>query len=152
MLLCNVLRIRADYVGLEPPRSCLVTVRLFFQASLELVSVCPPHHTDVSSSDFFSCAVVSQFGISGAAVARVWADKVLEWVALGEEDAAGAGTEMRRFWMFALDPLPGVLSGISPLAGLLQAACVLVLLRGVEMGKRVTTVMTAIKVMMILED
>lgn len=87
----------------------------------------------------------SQFGISGAAVARVWADKVSEWVTLGDDDG-GAATEMRRFWMFALDPFPRVFGGISPLAGLLQAACVLVLLRGVEMGKRVTTVMTAIKV------
>lgn len=76
-------------------------------------------------------------------MARVWADKVSEWVALG----GGTGsTEMHRFWMFALDPFPQVFGGISPLAGLLQAACVLVLLRGVEMGKRVTTVMTAIKV------
>lgn len=79
-------------------------------------------------------------------MARVWADKVLEWVALGGGDDGGAGSEMRRFWMFALDPLPRLFGGVSPLAGLLQAACVLVLLRGVEMGKRVTTVMTAIKV------
>lgn len=77
----------------------------------------------------------------------MWADKVSEWVALGGED--GAGSEMRRFWMFALDPLPRVFGGVSPLAGLLQAACVLVLLRGVEMGKRVTTVMTAIKVIFV---
>eukprot|EP00752_Nemacystus_decipiens_P010846 g9644.t1 len=84
-----------------------------------------------------------EFGISGAAVARVWADKVLEWVALGDDD--GAGSQMRSFWMFVLDPLPRIFGGISPLAGLLQAACVLVLLRGLEMGKRVTTVMTAIK-------
>eukprot|EP00903_Cladosiphon_okamuranus_P014727 g13647.t1 len=85
-----------------------------------------------------------EFGISGAAVARIWADKVSEWVALGDDDGGGA-TEMRRFWMFALDPFPRVFGGISPLAGLLLAVCVLVLLRGVEMGKRVTTVMTAIK-------
>lgn len=85
-------------------------------------------------SNFF----VFQFGISGAAVARVWADKFSEWVAIGAE------TEMRRFWVFVLDPCPSL--GISPLAGLLQALCVLVLLRGMEMGKRVTTIMTALKV------
>lgn len=72
-------------------------------------------------------------------MARIWADKVLEWVAIG------ADTEMRRFWMFILDPCPSL--GISPLAGLLQALCVLVLLRGLELGKRVTTIMTALKVM-----
>ena len=99
---------------------------------------------------FLRLLALSQFGISGAAVARVWADKVSEWVALGGED--GAGSEMRRFWMFALDPLPRVFGGVSPLAGLLQAACVLVLLRGVEMGKRVTTVMTAIKVIFVVEE
>ncbi|CBN77482.1 cationic amino acid transporter-like protein [Ectocarpus siliculosus] len=76
-----------------------------------------------------------EFGISGAAVARAWADKIVEWVTLG------AKTESR--WIWLLDPFPGL--GISPLAGLLQAACVVVLLRGVEMSKRVTTVMTAIK-------
>lgn len=73
-------------------------------------------------------------------MARAWADKIVEWVTLG------ATTESR--WMWLLDPFPGL--GISPLAGLLQAACVVVLLRGVEMSKRVTTVMTAIKVLVLL--
>lgn len=72
-------------------------------------------------------------------MARIWADKVSEWVAIG------ADTGMRRFWMFVLDPSPWSGLKVSPLAGLLQAVCVLLLLRGVNMGKRVTTVMTAIK-------
>ncbi|CAN0369009.1 unnamed protein product, partial [Hapterophycus canaliculatus] len=72
-------------------------------------------------------------------VARVWADKVVEWVALGEE------TELRRFWGAALGPIPFWGISVSPLAGLLQGLCVLVLLRGVELGKRVTTIVTALK-------
>ena len=76
--------------------------------------------------------------MSGAAVARVWADKILEWVMMGDDSG------MRRFWMVVLDPFPGM--GISPLAALLQAVCVLILLRGVTVGKRITTVLTAVKV------
>lgn len=73
-------------------------------------------------------------------MARVWADKVVEWVALGDD------TELRRFWSAVLGPIPFLGISISPLAGLLQGLCVLVLLRGVELGKRVTTIVTALKV------
>lgn len=79
-----------------------------------------------------------QFGISGAAVARVWADKILEWVMLAND------TGLRRFWVTVLNPIPSL--GVSPLAAALQMLCVMVLLRGVTMGKRVTTVLTAVKV------
>ncbi|CAM9380108.1 unnamed protein product, partial [Laminaria digitata] len=78
-----------------------------------------------------------EFGVSSASVARVWADKVLEWVLMGSDSG------MRRFLVVVLDPFPGL--SISPVAAGLQALCVLVLLRGVKVGKRITTVLTALK-------
>lgn len=80
-----------------------------------------------------------QFGVSGAAVARAWADKILDWVLLHGDTSAQA-----RFWGKILDPLPSM--GFSPLAAALQGACVLVLMRGAKVGKRITTVLTLIKV------
>eukprot|EP00904_Undaria_pinnatifida_P013419 jgi/Undpi1/9207/HiC_scaffold_26.g11665.m1 len=79
-----------------------------------------------------------EFGVSGASVARAWADKVLEWVMMRGD----SGT--RRVFVTVLDPFPGL--GISPVAAGLQALCVFVLLKGVTVGKRITTVLTALKV------
>ncbi|CAM9474792.1 unnamed protein product [Ascophyllum nodosum] len=78
-----------------------------------------------------------EFGVSGAAVARVWADNILEWVLLGGE------TRWRALGVALLDPIPSL--GVSPLAAILQAVWVAVLLRGVAIGKRLTTVLTVIK-------
>ena len=50
----------------------------------------------------------------------------------------------RRVFVTVLDPFPGL--GISPVAAGLQALCVFVLLKGVTVGKRITTVLTALKV------
>ena len=71
-------------------------------------------------------------------MARVWADKIVEWVMMGSDSG------MRRFMGVVLDPFPEM--GISPLAAILQALCVFILLRGVTVGKRITTVLTALKV------
>eukprot|EP00904_Undaria_pinnatifida_P013420 jgi/Undpi1/9208/HiC_scaffold_26.g11666.m1 len=79
-----------------------------------------------------------EFGISSASVARMWADKVLEWVMMGSDSG------MRRFAVAVLDPFPAL--GISPVAAGLQALCVFVLLKGVSVGKNITTVLTALKV------
>ncbi|CAN0013076.1 unnamed protein product, partial [Sphacelaria rigidula] len=80
-----------------------------------------------------------QFGFAGAAVARIWADKILEWVSMGQDTPAEEA-----FWMMVLNPLPRI--GFSPLAAGLQTVCVLIVMRGVKLGKRITTVLTTIKV------
>jgi amino acid transporter len=73
-----------------------------------------------------------EFGVSGAAVARVWNDKLVVWLVriglMSDHTAA----------MTAYHPL-------CPLAALLQAFCAYILYRGVRVGKSVTTVMTALK-------
>ncbi|CAM9850621.1 unnamed protein product [Discosporangium mesarthrocarpum] len=56
----------------------------------------------------------------------------------------GAGVEAELGqWHYLLDPVPGL--GLSPLAAVLQGLCVLVILRGISVGKKVTTVLTALK-------
>ena len=93
---------------------------------MEMIATSPPPYCN------------TKFGISSASVARMWADKVLEWVMMGSDSG------MRRFAVAVLDPFPAL--GISPVAAGLQALCVFVLLKGVSVGKNITTVLTALKV------
>lgn len=56
----------------------------------------------------------------------------------------GGDTRLGRFVVVLLDPFPK--TGLSPLAAILQAVWVVVLLRGITFGKQVTTVLMFVKV------
>lgn len=62
---------------------------------------------------------------------------MLEWVLLGGD------TRLGHFMVVLLDPFPKI--GLSPLAAILQAVWVIVLLRGITFGKRVTAVLMFVK-------
>ena len=69
-----------------------------------------------------------EYGVSGAAVARSWADKVSEWYS-GDQDRGNVGVES---W--------------SPLAGLISILSVIVLSLGVKESKAVTNLFTILKI------
>jgi basic amino acid/polyamine antiporter, APA family len=73
---------------------------------------------------------------SGSAVARSWGEKIVTW------------TEMINITIWA--PLNPGLAGINIFAGLLQAACVGLLLLGVEMGKVTVNCFTILKMLLVL--
>lgn len=75
-----------------------------------------------------------EYGISGAAVARSWGEKVLSWT-----DTVGISV-----W--------GVLEpglGINLFAGFMQLACMLLLLAGIEMGKLTVNFFTILKIILV---
>jgi amino acid transporter len=76
-----------------------------------------------------------EYGLSGAAVARSWGEKVVDW-------AGSVGLEI---WA-PLDP--GV--GINIFAALLQASMVVLLLGGVNIGKNVVNFFTVVKMVLVL--
>jgi APA family basic amino acid/polyamine antiporter len=81
-----------------------------------------------------SCLTL-EYGVSGAAVARSWGDKVLEWMAnsgTGEDQV-----EVDHAWEKE--------SYFNPLAGLISLASVIVLACGVQESKRVTNFFTITK-------
>jgi APA family basic amino acid/polyamine antiporter len=76
-----------------------------------------------------------EYGLSGAAVARSWGDKVVGWA-----DSIGAPV-----W----GPLhPGY--NVNIFAGLMQAGTVLLLLGGVEIGKMVVNTFTILKMVLVM--
>ena len=78
--------------------------------------------------------------ISGAAVARSWGDKVLEWLKVEME--AGSWAEA------TLEPFGS--ESFNPLAGLLSALTTYLLYTGVRESKRVTNVVTVAKVLVVI--
>ena len=83
-----------------------------------------------------SCLTL-EYMVSGAAVARSWGDKVVLWL----RDEWG--------WTFADKYLsPGY--NLNPLAGILSALCVLLLMDGVKESKMVTNVVTMLKVALVV--
>jgi len=80
-----------------------------------------------------SCLTL-EYGVSGAAVARSWGDKVYEWMA---KSGMGEGTEV--------DHLGQREAMFNPLAGCISLASVVVLACGVQESKRVTNFFTVTK-------
>lgn len=81
-----------------------------------------------------------EYMISGAAVARSWGDKVLEWLKVEME--AGSWAEA------TLEPFGS--ESFNPLAGLLSALTTYLLYTGVRESKRVTNVVTVAKVLVVI--
>ena len=132
---CTIVPIKASLQREARPHPSSPFSPVSLVNSLPRLLLCPPR---LPLPPPASSAATQKFGVSGAAVARVWADKILEWVVMGDDSG------IRRFSVTVLDPFPSL--GISPLAAILQAICVFILLRGVTVGKRITTVLTALKV------
>ena len=78
-----------------------------------------------------------EYAVSGAAVARSWGDKVVLWM----EEELGL-TSLQRFLN------PGF--GLNPMAFLVSAASVALLIDGVKESKRVTNVFTTLKVGLVI--
>jgi APA family basic amino acid/polyamine antiporter len=80
-----------------------------------------------------------EYGVSGAAVARSWGDKVVEWLRVEwewEAAAAFLGGGNDSTW--------------NPLAGLISLLCVILLSIGVQESKNVTNVFTILKVCLVV--
>ena len=90
-----------------------------------------------------------EYVVSGAAVARSWGDKVVLWLRddlLAGGDGDGSVSESSGGWVsYYLDP--GY--GINPMAFVVSAACVALLLDGVKESKAVTNVFTISKVCLV---
>ena len=96
-----------------------------------------------------------EYGVSGAAVARSWGDKVLEWSASwswswtsSDETAdtaeAGSGVTTTTTTTTSSE------SFFNPLAGLISLCCVVVLACGVQESKRVTNFFTITKMILVV--
>jgi len=85
----------------------------------------------------FGCLTL-EYMIAGAAVARSWGDKVVEWLQVQLQ----AGSWVERFLQ------PGY--NISPCACLLSMLCTLLLLSGLNTSKLITDVLTWLKVTLVL--
>jgi len=83
-----------------------------------------------------SCLTL-EYMVSGAAVARSWGDKVVLWI---RDEWGWESTEKYLS--------PGY--NLNPLAGILSAACVLLLMDGVKESKMVTNVVTSLKVALVV--
>ena len=89
-----------------------------------------------------SVCLTIEYGISGAGVARSWADK---FVAL-----TCGSSYSTMFTYYSRDPDPSSDVGMDYLGALMQALCVLVCLLGVGLGKRIINLITVAKVVLIL--
>jgi amino acid transporter len=78
-----------------------------------------------------------EYGVSGAAVARSWGDKVVEWLTI------------QFHWESAATSL-GVGEFFNPLAGFISALSVAILACGVQESKTVTNVFTMLKVLLVI--
>jgi amino acid transporter len=90
-----------------------------------------------------------EYGVSGAAVARSWGDKVLEWirVELGQTELAarlGGGTSSP-----VNDTHEENETFFNPLAGILSLLAVAVLVCGIQESKRVTNFFTVTKLLLV---
>jgi amino acid transporter len=77
-----------------------------------------------------------EFGVSGAAVARSWGDKVVEYLTI------------ERQWESAAAYLGG--EYFNPLAGFISALSVVILSCGVQESKAITNIFTLLKVLLVL--
>jgi APA family basic amino acid/polyamine antiporter len=82
-----------------------------------------------------------EYVVSGAAVARSWGDKMVRWM---EEDLGILGESENGVLNGAF------LGGFNPLAALVSAVSVLLLMNGVKESKRVTNFFTMTKVLLVV--
>lgn len=78
-----------------------------------------------------------EYGAAGAAVARSWGNKFVDWVGSGDDTTA-----VGRFLN------PG--GGVNPMAGVIALVCSLILLLGVRESKAATNVVSTTKVLLIM--
>jgi APA family basic amino acid/polyamine antiporter len=81
-----------------------------------------------------------EYGVSAAAVARSWGDKVLEWLVVELEAGPWAAEVLA----------PAGPDGFNPLAGILSALTVWLLVKGVKESKSVTNFVTMVKVFVVI--
>lgn len=87
------------------------------------------------------CCLTLEYGVSSAAVARAFGDKLGAWIAhLRGEDPAALPPSL---WRPAAD-------GVNVYAGMIEAACVLIMLRGLGVSKLTVDVFTVGKVLLVL--
>jgi basic amino acid/polyamine antiporter, APA family len=88
------------------------------------------------------CCLTLEYGVSSAAVARNWGDKLGAWIAhlKGEGDAQGLPASL---WRPAAD-------GVNLYAGMIEAACLLVMLRGLSLSKLTVDVFTVAKLLLVV--
>lgn len=87
------------------------------------------------------CCLTLEYGVSSAAVARNWGDKLGAWIAhLKGEDAAALPPSL---WRPAAD-------GVNLYAGMIEAACVLIMLRGLSLSKLTVDVFTVAKLLLVI--
>jgi amino acid transporter len=89
-----------------------------------------------------------EYGVSGAAVARSWGDKVTEWTQTSF--GGGSGSNNSDADNDRGDSDDAVESFFNPLAGLISLLSVVVLACGVQESKRVTNFFTILKVALVL--
>ena len=82
-----------------------------------------------------------EYSVSGSAVARSWGDKVREWVNMSSN---GDGHEHIYDWFIYTSA-----GGFSPLAFIISAACVILLMNGIEESKTVANFFTITKVLLV---
>ena len=85
-----------------------------------------------------------EYGGSGAAVARSWGEKFVDWVREGHSGNEG-GNELPKWLDTFLDP--GY--GINPMAAIIASLCSLLLLWGVQESKTATNIVSMTKISLI---
>lgn len=86
------------------------------------------------------CCLTLEYGVSSAAVARAFGDKLGAWIAhLRGEDPAALPPSL---WRPAAD-------GVNIYAGMIEAACLLIMLRGLGVSKLTVDVFTLLKLVLV---
>ncbi|KAL3760202.1 hypothetical protein ACHAWU_001712 [Discostella pseudostelligera] len=86
-----------------------------------------------------------EYGIAGAAVARSWGEKFVDWVNEGDSQNEGGNNLSPRVQTFLE---PGY--GINPMAAIIVGICTIILLCGVQESKLVTNIVAMAKVSLII--
>mmetsp|Transcript_21457 Transcript_21457/g.46621 ORF Transcript_21457/g.46621 Transcript_21457/m.46621 type:complete len:705 (+) Transcript_21457:166-2280(+) len=86
-----------------------------------------------------------EYGVSGAAVARSWGNKFVDWVREGHGQNEGGNSLPSGLEKF-LDPG----HGINPMAAVIAAICTLVLMWGVQESKVATNIISTTKVTLVV--
>lgn len=137
-------------------------VRSFFYASLSDIWLFHGMHryAYVSMGEYAAVLAAAcltlEYGVSGAAVARSWGDKVLEWSSMiaTTTTTATAGTEEYSDTTSTTNTINNDSSSresfFNPLAGLISFSSVCILACGVNESKRITNFFTMTKLVLVL--
>ena len=85
-----------------------------------------------------------EYGVSGAAVARSWGSKFVDWVNEGHSNNEG-GNDIPSGLQTFLDPG----HGINPMGGVISLICTLILVWGVSESKMATNIISMTKILLI---